>query len=71
MKKIYFFLTFVINYFLNLYLIIRIIRKKECPIRYKEKLCQSLDNRKEGFLIWFHCSSIGELKSIFSIIYLE
>ena len=68
MKKIYFFLTFIINYFLNLYLIIRIIRKKECPIRYKEKICQSLANRKEGFLIWFHCSSIGELKSIFSII---
>jgi 3-deoxy-D-manno-octulosonic-acid transferase len=68
MKKIYFFLTFVTNYFLNLYLIIRIIRKKECPIRYKEKLCQSLDYRKEGFLIWFHCSSIGELKSVFSII---
>ena len=68
MKKIYFFLTFIINYFLNLYLIIRIIRKKECPIRYKEKICQSLANKKEGFLIWFHCSSIGELKSIFSII---
>ena len=68
MKKIYFFLTFLFNYFLYIYLFIRILKKKECPERFREKLCISNANRDNGFLMWFHCSSIGELKSIFPII---
>ena len=68
MKKIYIFITFILNYFLYLYLFFRILKKKECPIRYKEKLCISSQYKTNKFLIWFHCSSIGELKSIFPII---
>jgi len=68
MKKIYFFLTFLFNYFLYIYLFIRILKKKECPERFREKLGISNANRDNGFLMWFHCSSIGELKSIFPII---
>jgi 3-deoxy-D-manno-octulosonic-acid transferase len=68
MKKIYIFLTFIINYFLYLYLFLRLLKKKESPTRYKEKLCISSKYKTDKFLIWFHCSSIGELKSIFPII---
>jgi len=68
MKKIYIFITFILNYFLYLYLFFRLLKKKECPIRYKEKLCISSQYKTSKFLIWFHCSSIGELKSIFPII---
>lgn len=69
MKKIYFFLTFLLNYFLYFYLFIRVLKKKESQTRFKEKLSITNANRDGGgFLIWFHCSSIGELKSIFPII---
>jgi 3-deoxy-D-manno-octulosonic-acid transferase len=68
MKKIYIFLTFAINYFLYLYLFLRLLKKKESPTRYKEKLCISSQYKTHKFLMWFHCSSIGELKSIFPII---
>ena len=61
-------MTFLLNYFLYFYLFIRVLKKKECPTRYQEKLGRSLKTRKDGKLIWFHCSSIGELKSIFPII---
>ena len=68
MKKIYFFLTFLLNYFLYFYLFIRVLKKKECPDRYQEKLGNSTRTKRDGKLIWFPCSSIGELKSIFPII---
>jgi len=68
MKKIYFFLTFLLNYFLYFFLFIRVLRKKESATRFKEKLSITNANRDGGFLMWFHCSSIGELKSIFPII---
>jgi 3-deoxy-D-manno-octulosonic-acid transferase len=68
MKKIYFFLTFLLNYFLYFYLFIRVLKKKESQTRFKEKLSITNSNRDSGFLMWFHCSSIGELKSIFPII---
>jgi len=68
MKKIYFFLTFLLNYFLYFFLFIRVLRKKESATRFREKLSITNANRDGGFLMWFHCSSIGELKSIFPII---
>jgi 3-deoxy-D-manno-octulosonic-acid transferase len=61
MKKIYFFLTFLLNYFLYFYLFIRVLKKKESQTRFKEKLSITNSNRDSGFLMWFHCSSIGEL----------
>ena len=68
MRLAYYLITTVLYYLLYPYLHLRILRKKECPLRYKEKLGVYLKNRDNGYLIWFHCSSIGELKSIFPII---
>ena len=56
---------------LILLIYIRKILEKEDPIRFKEKIfsshfnVQRLENKK---LIWFHCASVGELKSIIPII---
>jgi len=68
MSIVYYLITTVFYYLLHTYLYFRILRKKECPLRYKEKLGISFKVRNSGYLIWFHCSSIGELKSIFPII---
>ena len=68
MKKIYFFLTFLLNYFLYFFLFIRVLKKKESLTRFKEKLGITNAKSDNDFLMWFHCSSIGELKSIFPII---
>jgi len=68
MRIAYYLITTLFYYLLYPYLYFRIIKKKECPLRYKEKLGISLKARSNGYLIWFHCSSIGELKSIFPII---
>jgi 3-deoxy-D-manno-octulosonic-acid transferase len=68
MRIAYYLITTVFYYLLYPYLYFRILKKKECPLRYKEKLGISPKTKNNGYLIWFHCSSIGELKSIFPII---
>ena len=68
MRIAYYLITTIFYYLLHPYLYFRILKKKECPLRYKEKLGISHKTRNNGYLIWFHCSSIGELKSIFPII---
>jgi 3-deoxy-D-manno-octulosonic-acid transferase len=68
MKSIYYFATSLLHYLLHPYLYFRIIKKKESPIRFREKLGITNTQRHDGYLIWFHCASIGELKSIFPII---
>jgi 3-deoxy-D-manno-octulosonic-acid transferase len=68
MRIAYYLITTVCYFLLYPYLYYRILKKKECPLRYQEKLGVSLKSRNNGYLIWFHCSSIGELKSIFPII---
>ena len=60
--------TSLLHYLLLPYLYFRIFKKKESPIRFKEKLGITKLQRDDGYLIWFHCASIGELKSIFPII---
>jgi 3-deoxy-D-manno-octulosonic-acid transferase len=68
MKIIYYLATSLLHYLLLPYLHFRIIRKKESPIRFREKLGITNAQRHDGYLIWFHCASIGELKSIIPII---
>jgi 3-deoxy-D-manno-octulosonic-acid transferase len=68
MRVIYYFVTFLLHYLLHPYLYFRILKKKESPIRFKEKLGITNVQRDSGYLMWFHCASIGELKSIFPII---
>ena len=68
MRIIYYFATAWLHYLLRPYLYLRILKKKESPIRFREKLGVTNAQRHDGYLIWFHCASIGELKSIFPII---
>ena len=51
-----------------LILIIRLIREKEDPKRFKEKLGFFIKKRKKGNLIWFHGASVGEIQSIIPLI---
>ena len=64
----YRFFTYLFQPFASIYLYFRKIRKKEDPIRYKEKLSKINTKRGEGFLIWFHVASIGEAMSILPLI---
>ena len=48
---------------------LRIFKKKEDPKRFKEKFCLPSKKRKNGNLIWFHSSSVGELLSIIPLVY--
>ena len=68
MRVIYYLATLLLHYLLYPYLHFRILKKKESLTRYKEKLGITNARRHDGYLIWFHCASIGELKSIFPII---
>jgi 3-deoxy-D-manno-octulosonic-acid transferase len=68
MRIIYYFATALLHYLVRPYLHLRILKKKESAIRFREKLGITNTQRQDGYLIWFHCASIGELKSIFPII---
>ena len=57
-------LTYLFYPFAPFFLFLRKLKKKEHPIRYKEKLSQINTPRGEGFLIWFHVASVGEAMSI-------
>ena len=51
-----------------LIIILRLIKKKEHPIRFKEKFCFFPIKRGNGKLIWFHGSSVGEILSIIPLV---
>ena len=61
-------LTYLFYPFAPFFLFLRKFKKKEHPIRYKEKLSQINTPRGEGFLIWFHVASVGEAMSILPLI---
>ena len=46
--------------FAPIYLYFRKVKKKEDPVRFKEKLSKINLPRDDGFLIWFHVASVGE-----------
>ena len=64
----YKFITFLLYPFAPVYLIFRKFRKKEDPIRYKEKLSKIDIARGDGFLVWFHVASVGEAMSVLPLI---
>ena len=51
-----------------LIVIFRFFKKKEDPVRFREKLGFFSKKKKIGKLIWFHGASVGELQSIIPII---
>ena len=59
MRVIYYLATLLLHYLLYPYLHFRILKKKESLTRYKEKLGITNARRHDGYLIWFHCASIG------------
>mgnify|MGYP001404728139 CR=1 FL=1 len=49
-------------------ILFRILKKKESKNRFLERYAFSSVKRKKGKLIWFHCSSVGELLSIIPLV---
>ena len=68
MRIIYNFLVYIFIIFSPLIIIYRIFKKKENPKRFLEKFSVNKEKRKEGKLIWFHCSSVGEFLSIVPLV---
>ena len=66
----YFIYRVIINLvflFSPILILIRLIKGKEDPNRYKEKFC--IYSKKNYFKsVWFHAASVGELMSIIPVI---
>ena len=68
MKNIYFCLSCFFHLFAKIFLKIRVYKNKEDQLRYKEKLgIYKLKNTNN--VLWFHASSLGEIKSILPLIF--
>ncbi len=61
-------LTYLFYPFAPIYLYFRVLKKKEDPLRYKEKLSRINIPRAEGFVVWLHFASVGEAMSTFPLI---
>ena len=68
MFAIYRILLNLILVFSPLVILIRLLRKKEHPRRFKEKFGLYSKKRLIGKLIWFHGASVGEILSIIPLI---
>ena len=68
MLFIYKILINIIFFFSPLILIIRLIKNKEDPSRFKEKFGFFSKNKKKGKLIWFHGARVGEVQSVIPLI---
>jgi 3-deoxy-D-manno-octulosonic-acid transferase len=68
MFAVYRILLNLILVFSPLVILIRLLRKKEHPRRFKEKFGLYTKKRLTGKLIWFHGASVGEILSIIPLI---
>ena len=68
MLTVYRFLINLIFLLSPIIFFLRFLKKKEDPIRFKEKLGFFSKKRTKGKLIWFHGASVGELQSVIPLI---
>ena len=65
---VYRILTNLIIIFFPIIILIRLLKKKEHPTRFKEKIGFYSKKKINGKLIWFHGASVGEILSIVPLI---
>ncbi len=68
MRILYNLIMIIIIVFSPIIIILRIFKKKENPKRFLEKFSYFKKKKRNGKLIWFHCSSVGEFLSIVPLI---